>query len=118
MIDILKSSKTPEDKQTALLNIVITVFHETVHYMDGQDGTSDDNQSVTMRQVPTSDGPVEVPRFLKNEGPGDKGHYFETDVYNGGNDEKGPIDNIQDAQKVRDRQVLTNDKEHILPTLP
>ncbi|HET8572399.1 MAG TPA: RHS repeat-associated core domain-containing protein [Edaphocola sp.] len=119
LIQNLNSAKTSEEKEIALLQVISILLHETVHYGDWQDGDPNDNQDVTRKTVTTANGEkIKVDRWLKKEGPGDKGHYFETDAYNNGNDDKGPIDNSKDAQMVIDRQKENGDKEHILPTVP
>jgi len=101
-----------EDIQAALLNVVSTILHETVHYGDWQDGATDDNKEATYNEVEEDGETYQVYKLV-----GDKGHMFENDVYFNSDDEN-TINNSGDAKKVIEEKSKTEEGRKVLPTVP
>jgi hypothetical protein len=100
------------DKQAALLLIVSTLLHESVHYGDWQDGNPNDNQDALYKLVSVP-GEGEFPMHQGSE----KGHVFESEVYR--NYEWGTtINNIDDAKQVILEKSKTPEGQKDLPTVP
>jgi len=113
LIDDLKNA-SDEDKQAALLHLISTVLHETVHYGDSQDGDVNDNQKVTYTIFVTDDG-EEIPVYKPTS---EKGHLFEADVYNDDENGEETIDDLKSAKKVVDEKSQTTEGKKDLPTVP
>ncbi|MFZ1666531.1 MAG: RHS repeat-associated core domain-containing protein [Flavobacteriales bacterium] len=90
------NSASDEDKQAALLYVVSTLLHETVHYGDNQDGDIEDNQDWQRQE---------------------KGKLFESEAYRNGQFGK-EIGGLDDAKQVIDEKSKTEAGKLDLPTIP
>lgn len=110
LIDILNSASA-EDRQAALLYVVSTLLHETVHYGDNQDGNIEDNKEAEYQEREIDGEKVMV--WMGSE----KGQLFESDAYRNGEFSMG-IDNLEDAKTVVGEKSQTPEGQLDLPTVP
>ncbi|MBL7792071.1 MAG: hypothetical protein JNK77_07100 [Saprospiraceae bacterium] len=96
-----------DDMQAALLFIVSTILHETVHYGDWQDGSAEDNYEAMSDPVE-----IEGQIYRRAKLVGDKGHAFENETYFN-NDDIRTINSINDA-----KDVINAEDKKLLPTVP
>ena len=116
IIDILNSAD--EDvRQAALLLVISTLLHETVHYGDFQHGGYDnDNDEAFIKGY--KDG-YPVYKSLEDEGQVfESDVYFYEGVYNMEEYWTRTIDNLQDAMEVVKEKSKTEEGRKDLPTVP
>ena len=116
IIDILNSAD--EDvRQAALLLVISTLLHETVHYGDFQHGGYDDDNDEAFIKGYKDGYPVY--KSLEDEGQVfESDVYFYEGVYNMEEYWTRTIDNLQDAIEVVKEKSKTEEGKKDLPTVP